>query len=199
MHKAYESFLINPTADGYLRLRKKIVANRSLSRHWEELAQVARLMRRGAFDDVLAAGEAMFPAWMLSPRWHYYMGLAALRLHDGESAEIERFELQSCLVGLLATGDGTPESPYLATYLSDAQDVARALRLTPKDIQTIALGPEHPDDARYFDVVTCSRGRELYFDATQIVDPNGDFSRRPHDAGVAGIASRLLLQGQRQS
>ena len=66
----------------------------------------------------------------------------------------------TCCEGILATGDGTKEKPYLVTRTSDEYDI---LQYLDKQFGGQALVS---DGDRNFDVMTCSDGTELWFDIT---------------------------------
>lgn len=131
MHDELESFLESPTARNYRRVREAL-ADEATESAADDLNHLAAALAAGDPAAALAAFDRMQPAWSLSPRAHFYAALAAEKLYDEETAELERFVFQACLEGILATGDGTAESPYLITYLSDEYDVLTALGLEPR-------------------------------------------------------------------
>ncbi len=166
MQAALQSFLEAPTAGNYRRVREVLHDELSSSPAAAELAEIAAHSNAGDHASVLERMDDLMPAWSLSPRLHFYAALAAERLGDVETAELERFVFQACLEGMLATGEGTAESPYSITYLSDEYDLLTALGLEPRS-QTML------DRAGLLcDVVKCLDGEEIWFELTGLVhDP----------------------------
>jgi hypothetical protein len=107
---------------------------------------------------------------------HYLAAEAAEALRDLPTVELERSLFVLTLQGLLATGDGTRDNPYIVCHASDEYDVLVALGREPAG-QALE---EHDD--RLFDVLTCDDGREVWFDVTAILRrpaPRRSAARRP--------------------
>jgi hypothetical protein len=166
MRVELQNFLEAPTARGYRRVRDALRDEAFADCPAGELAGLAALSTAGEHLAVLERYDQMQPAWSLSPRVHFYAALAADHLGDEATAELERFVFQACLEGILATGDGSAEAPYLITYLSDEYDVLTALGLAPRAQSLV--------DRRGLlcDVVKCVDGAEVWFELGGLVhDP----------------------------
>ena len=166
MQDELQSFLEAPTVGNYRRVREVLLEELSSPPCASELAEMAAASTAGDHVAVLDRMDDLMPAWSLSPRLHFYAALAAERLGDAELADLERFVFQACLEGLLATGEGTADSPYLITYLSDEYDLLTALGLEPRSQSLV--------DRRGLlcDVVKCLDGEEVWFELTGLVhDP----------------------------
>lgn len=183
MQEELQTFLEAPTARTYRRVREALLeqlascdTTPSLSPRC--LTELTELAVAEQFTTLLDVADSLQPAWALSPRIHYLAAIAAEECGDEEVAELERFTFQSCLEGILATGDGTAEAPYLITYLSDEYDVLSALGLEPRSQALVE------QRGMLCDVTKCLDGSEVWFELTGIV----------HDPRERG-AEFTLLQG----
>ena len=186
MQEELQTFLEGPTARTYRRVREALVeeiaalgTTASLSPIC--LVELAELAAQSQFTTLLERVDELQPAWALSPRIHFLAAVAAEECGDAGVAELERFTFQSCLEGILATGDGTADAPYLITYLSDEYDVLAALGLEPRS-QTLV-----EQRGMLCDVAKCLDGEEIWFELTGIV----------HDPRER-VAEIALLQGLRR-
>jgi hypothetical protein len=171
MQDELQAFLEAPSAHAYRRVREALLdevaaSDASESPSLTTLIELAELAAAGEFEDLLARVEELSPAWALSPRVHYLAAIAAVELGEEGTAELEQFIFQTCLEGILATGHGTAEAPYLITYVSDEYDVVAALGLEPRSQALV----EQP--ACLCDVVQCADGEEVWFELTGMLhDP----------------------------
>jgi hypothetical protein len=136
-----------------------VFASAAFDRNSLELAELSSLFQRQRFEEVRRRGTRMWPTWLLSPRYHALLGSAAVALKDLDDAELEHFQAQTCLEGLLRTGDGTLESPYLVVRLSDEYDILQALGRQACGQQLVQREGES------FDVITCDDASQIWFDA----------------------------------
>ena len=159
-------FLETPTAGNYRVIRELLLDEWSEPCSTVALVELAELASTGQFEALLEQTEALQPAWALSPRVHYFAAVAAEELGDRELAELEKFTLQACLEGILATGDGSERAPYLITYLSDEHDVLAALGLEPRSQSLVARSD------LWCDVVKCVDGEQVWFELSGLIrDP----------------------------
>jgi len=171
MQDELQAFLETPTARTYRQVREVLLEEVAATCSAETLSasvlvELAELAAADQFYAVLERIDELQPAWALSPRVHYLAAVAADEVGDAEGAELERFIFQSCLDGILATGDGTAQSPYLITYSSDVHDVLLALGLEPRS-QTLV--EQH---GLLCDVVRCTDDEEVWFELTGVLhDP----------------------------
>jgi hypothetical protein len=164
-------FLEAPGARTYRKVREALVDEVSSQGLTDTLSPTAlieltTLAAAGQFSELLDRADDLQPAWSLSPRVHYLAAVAAEETGETDIAQLERFTFQACLEGILATGNGTAESPYLITYLSDEYDVLGVLGLEPR---SQALVDRH---GLLCDVVKCLDGEEVWFELTGVLyDP----------------------------
>lgn len=167
MHDEFAAFVRRPTARTYCAVRDVIVAMPEYSSGVEILARLDGLCRAGRFERARALVNDMMPLWALSPKVHWLASRAASELNDQDDAELETFLMQTCLQGILATGDGGQQRPYLVTYAGDQSAVLGSLRLTPQRQMLVA------GRGRQFDVVTSTEGAEIWFDVTELLAGKG--------------------------
>jgi hypothetical protein len=113
--------------------------------------------------------EKAMPNLLLSPRAHGMAAMAADGLDDAAKAKAEREAAAKCVEGMLSTGDGSADKPFLVTRVSDEYDLLRHL----KKART-SQGLRHKD-GKSFDVMSCTDGTEVWFDITVVF---GSLSKR---------------------
>lgn len=168
-----ELYFAEPSGDAYLDLRRDVAAMDDYARLDERLASLAERLHAGHYEAVCETSEQMMPLWMLSPRVHEYAALAAGELGNWEDAQLSQFMAVSCLEGILATGDGSPQRPYWVTYPGDTQAVVAALGLIRQSQRLTPRG------GRFCDVITCDDGTRVWFDVTELVGSTPDGSKDP--------------------
>lgn len=169
----FERFVAKPTSRRYLALRRHVMADGEFDPLSEELRLLQSLLDQADYAAVQQTGAELWPRWLLSPRFHFLLGIAALQSGEARLANHHKASTHACLQGLLATGDGTPQRPFRITYPPDEHDVARCLDFSIRSQEVVDLG------THICDVVTSHEGNELWFDATHCVRraSQGAFSR----------------------
>jgi hypothetical protein len=125
-----------------------------------EFARLQAWLAAGRIDEVRTELSSL-PQWLkLSPRVHELAALAAEQAGDENDAEIERFLFTICVQGILASGDGSVDHPYVAVQLEDETVL---LSLLGRDSFSQAVVPV---GNRLLDVVLCRDGSEVCFDVT---------------------------------
>jgi Domain of unknown function (DUF4919) len=155
---AYQAFLEEPTADNYRRARRVTLAEPGFDRQSLEWVELSRLCDEGLYEEVFERSCDLWPTWKLSPRFHLLMGYAASCLGDAEEVELCRFQFQTCLEGLLGTGQGTATRPYQVLHISDQYDVIHALGLRGQYQRAVQR------KGRCLDVISCEDGTQVWFD-----------------------------------
>ncbi len=121
--------------------------------------------------------DEMGPTWLLSPCFHFWSARLSEMVGDVDGAELEHFEFQACLTGLMATGDGGHDSPFRVTYTSDVQDILISLGFDSVVQRVI----QHPNGI--VDAVRCRHGKELYFARPELTAIHQKTFRQPSVAG----------------
>ena len=176
LEDAWEVFLEAPTCRRFLTLRELVIGEADYVPAMSTLLELESLLRRNRYEQVQRRVEELLPAWALCPRLHYLAGCAAESLGDAEELELCRFLSQTCVEGILSTGDGSQRRPWLATYPTDASDCLAHMRLS---IESQCLVES---DSGLRDVVTVSGGGTFWFDVEQMVAVGAEI---PQTADVA--------------
>jgi hypothetical protein len=92
-------------------------------------------------------------------------------LGDAAEAELCRFQFQTCLDGLLGTGEGTVTSPYQVLHISDQYDVMHALGLRGQNQHAVQR------KRRCLDVISCEDGTEVWFDVGPVTGQKRIYQR----------------------
>lgn len=139
---------------------------------WRAVRKTGRKLEFARLQAWLSAGRlnevrtelAVLPQWLkLSPRVHELAALAAERAGDARDAEIEQFLFRVCTQGILASGDGSLDRPYLAVQLEDEAVLLAILGREAFSQALVAVG------SRMLDAVLCRDGSEVFFDVTHLV------------------------------
>lgn len=168
MHNELQTFLERPTAQNYRCVRRIILSETGSSTDLPDFSALAQLCQQGRFEQVRDHIDALLPAWSLSPRVHFYATWAARELDDHEDAHLETFLYETCLQGMLATGNGSRQRPYLITHQADQYDLLAARKLEPCSQTLVETG------SLRFDVITCQDGTDIWFDVTDLVGEVGN-------------------------
>jgi hypothetical protein len=163
MQRQLSAFVDCPSRKTYLAVRDAVLRAAPLPLAATDLAELEQLLEAGEARQVLDRLESMPPSKVLSPRVHLLAAEAAEAVGDISGGEIERFLFVLCLQGLLATGAGSRSNPYLVCHATDEYDLLEALDLQPAGQRLVE------DEGRMCDVLTCSNGREVWFDLTGVM------------------------------
>jgi len=158
--KALDAFLKEASREHFVALRKHVISHEKYSPYSTELKDIAKLVEKRTYAAAKQKAQAALPNLLLSPRLHKYLYVIAREEKDEKTANVERLFYLRSIEGILATGDGTKERPYLVTRTSDEYDVLWYLK---KECKTQALSNA---DGRYLDMLTCKDGSEIWFDIT---------------------------------
>ena len=162
IQKHFATFLKKPTQESFLRVRGALVASPAYAPYASDLDDVAKLVKAGKWKEAQAKLQGAMPNLLLSPRAHRFASRVATALGDPKGAEAERAIADKCIQGILSTGTGTAERPYLVTRVADEYDVLGHLGKR-KRVQ----GLRRQGD-RSHDVIQCEDGAEVWFDITDV-------------------------------
>ncbi|WP_223601079.1 DUF4919 domain-containing protein [Chryseobacterium sp. GVT01B] len=161
--KTYEKvfeFLTDPTKETFLKCRELVINDPEYDPYSEDIENIQNLLNEGKFEEVIQYVNVNI---LLSPRAHIYKYFAYKELGDEKGRSIEMTIAQIIFECLERTGDGTKESPYMITRISDERDLARH-HLNKQDVSQNLV----KDGDKIMDVLTLDDGTQLYFD---IKDP----------------------------
>ena len=157
--------LSQPSRENYLRLWEAVTSGPSYAPYGDPFGPVEQRLEAGDFAGAQEALRPVLGQLLLCPRAHLLASVAAKRAGDEDAAGFESMFYVRCIQGILATGDGTADRPYLVTRTSDEYDVLSHLE---KELQVQSL--MHGPDGRSLDRMTCTDGSELHFDVTRALE-----------------------------
>jgi hypothetical protein len=146
----------------FLALRNAQAASPAYEPYNDRLSDVMSLLGEGKFvesRDILREGMLNV---LLTPSAHLLLAYALSNLGDAEGEKMEGAAGYILLDGILSTGDGSRERPYLVSRIRDEYDVLQEL---DKPFQGQSL--IHNGD-RSFDVINGGEGTQLWFDITMM-------------------------------
>ena len=150
----------NPSRETYLPVWQAVTSSPEYDPSSDDVSEVQQLFEEGKYEEARAKAFAVMGKWLLSPRLHLLVSLAARKLGDEQAAQMENIIASACAEGILGTGDGTEEKPYLVTSTGDEYDILQYLQKT-LSVQALV----HSGD-RTLDRMTCTDGTVLHFDIT---------------------------------
>lgn len=124
----YRQFLVEPSADRYHAALTAFASEADDA--IPSLLALEQAFYEGRYETVGTLGRQWQRHFALSPRFHRLVSLASLELGDQTDAEVERFAASACLEGILNSGNGSSEAPYLLSHGVDAQEVLAKLGYT---------------------------------------------------------------------
>jgi len=158
MKELFVTFLQSPDAYNYRQLFTAITESESYDPHSDPLEEVGKLHSEGKTEEALEMLSEAFPNLLLSPTAHQIAGFLHHKLGNEDGANMEMMISRACLEGILASGDGTQESPFEVLRVSDEYDL---LQFLEKEMESQSLTEV---DGRHFDVMQCKDGSEYWFD-----------------------------------
>ncbi|MBI5155158.1 DUF4919 domain-containing protein [Candidatus Poribacteria bacterium] len=174
MKELFLQFAANPCVEHFLALRESVMANESYDPYGNAMHELRELLDAKQYSEVRARGKELLAGWILSPRLHYFLAQAAQELRDGRTAMTEARVAQSCVNGILATGDGSRANPWIVTTPLDEYDILGHLNNQPVSQFTV----KDEVTGRVCDVHNCEDGFEKWFDVTDIHAAMERFVRR---------------------
>ncbi|MCH5372941.1 MAG: DUF4919 domain-containing protein, partial [Planctomycetes bacterium] len=161
MTDRFLEFIRNPSPASYLKLRRWFIATDAYDPYNDDLLDIAQMVHEGRYDEAASALDRSMPNLQLSPRAHQLAAVAAEHAGDTSRAHAERLAASACVEGIISTGDGTRQRPYLVTRTSDEYDILGALGKQLR-LQTLHhVGDRHLDEIRTTDDRTFWRAPQL--------------------------------------
>jgi hypothetical protein len=162
----FADFLNCPAPDRWLAVRERLLAQSDFDPYAPEWRQLEGLFAAGSFARLLQFSERLGRLGCLSPRFHFWQGVAAREMGDASRANWEKRCTRMCLEAILESGHGTASAPFLSTYPWDCYDVLRGLDVQPRGQRLVNR------DHLWCDVVTVAEGDEYWFDVTELLGRN---------------------------
>jgi len=160
MYEKVFEFLTDPTKETFLKCRELVIIDPEYDPYSEDIENIQDLLNEGKFEEVIQYVNVNI---LLSPRAHIYKYFAYKELGDEKGRNIEMTIAQIIFECLEKTGDGTKDSPYIITRISDERDLIRH-HFNKQDVSQNLV----KDGDKIMDALTLDDGTQLYFD---IKDP----------------------------
>lgn len=159
--ETFEKFLTEPNRETYLALRQELIDSPSYNPYSGELSDVEKLFEEEKLQEACDLLNKAMGNLMLSPRAQRSLALLNHKLGKETAVQLCLRMEQSCLAGMIATGDGTPEKPYLVTRVDDEYDILEHLEKVSFTSQSLKqVGDRQIDSFQFED------GSEVCFDIT---------------------------------
>ncbi len=120
LRDAFGAYLKQGTLESFLAAREVLLSLPSYDPWSTELAEFDRLLEREDWGGIHRTALGVLDNWMLTPYLHECLALAHRRLGDESLCALEAELAAACARGILMTGDGTAERPYLIVRPDDA-------------------------------------------------------------------------------
>lgn len=150
-------FITETTKENFISIQNTVISNAEYHPYSDDLSTMENMLDTSKFEDV---GDFYTVNILLSPRAHLYKNYAYEKLNKENEANSELILAQKIMEGLSLTGDGSKQSPYLVTRISDEKDLLSYFQ------EQFANQKLINDNGRYFDCITCQSGKDIYFDIT---------------------------------
>jgi len=160
MREELVQFVQSPDRDNYLAFRAKLIASDAYEPYSDEVDTAGGLYEENKIDEARDTLQNAMGNLILSPRAHQLLGFLYHKLGDDNLAQMEMMISQACIEGILATGDGSEEKPYIVARTSDEHDVIESFEKQHKMQSLSHRGKKH------LDLIQCTDGSAYWFDIT---------------------------------
>lgn len=155
-------FLAQPGKETFAAAQNGLIGDHGYDQTARGLDDMLDLYRQKQYRKALDRFKDASPDLALSPQAHFYAARCYEELGQKELQKKEMAYVRACLKGLLATGDGSPEHPFVVTHASDEYD----LLACPLKTESKSQSSTHKK-GRWYDVLECANGKSYWFDITQ--------------------------------
>jgi Domain of unknown function (DUF4919) len=165
----FRNYVTKPSIDNYLQLREAVAASPEYAPYGTSPDKACPLFDEGKFEEATALLRELIGNFLLNPRLHQFLSFAWHQQGNEDKAGFEFGIAKRCLDGILLTGSGEKEKPYLVLHVEDEYDVLRHLQKKPQTQSLVR------DAERAYDVFQCEDGSSIWFD---ISIPHGYLASR---------------------
>ncbi len=169
LEKDFQALLDSPGKATYLKVHAALTSHPEYNPYSRDLGQVGELIGQGRYREARAKLDAAMPNLILSPRAHGYGRVVAEKLGDAEEARRRDAVAQKCVEGILSTGEGSPDAPFVVSRVSDEYDVLRQLNKR-MSFQSLKHVDDEERGKRAYDVIRCTDQSEVWFDVTTVLE-----------------------------
>ncbi|UCH84304.1 MAG: DUF4919 domain-containing protein, partial [Candidatus Latescibacterota bacterium] len=159
--KSFFEFVENPTGAHYRTILDNLAATPEYRPYAGYIEQIQGLLDSEDYEKAYEACQRSKATLLLSPELHMLAGYAAREMGDDELFNLERVITSACVRGILDTGDGTKDEPYVVSVTGDEYFILEVLKKTFESQELVE------DGDRYMDLIKTTDGTEIYFDITK--------------------------------
>ncbi len=153
-------FLREASPENFLQLREAVIASPNYAPYANSLRPAHELLAQGKLAEALRFLESIQPHWIANPDYYRLLAIVYEKLGQDEAAQREHRIALLLVEGILSTGDGSEQQPYLV--LRNADEYAVLTYLGRR-----SLGQRlHEKGGRQFDVQKCDDGLQIWFDVS---------------------------------
>ncbi len=157
---AFFNYTENQSPESFLSFRDAVAASPDYSPYSDYKETVYDFLENEKFGEAEEYLTSVMPGWFFNPGIHKLMSFVLHKLGKEKEAQIE-FQLAMLLLeGILSTGDGSRNRPYLVLSTDDEYDV---IEYFEKKITSQSLVKE---GNRQCDLMKCDDNARIYFDIT---------------------------------
>jgi hypothetical protein len=153
-------YLQEDTLENFLSLRKAVAESAAYDPYADDLDTAEALLEQGQLEELAERLLSAMGNRILNPSAHMMASFVFRKLSDEQRADTELGLARVVLEGILSTGDGSQERPYLVLCTADEYDVLERLG---KQVSQQSLVEK---DGKHFDRHACQDGTEVWFDVT---------------------------------
>ncbi len=160
LYEYVEHFKEPATEKRFQMLRQSLIEYGGFAPYSQDLYQISSLFANGEFQEVIDMISKSMPNLILSPLAHKLASRAYSKLGREQESGLEKLLFAVCILGILATGDGSIQKPYLVTRVSDEYDVLLMLK------KELRMQASCESNGRSLDVLMVNDGSSIHFDIT---------------------------------
>ena len=159
-----QSFFVSPTGDEFAQLRNDALQTAGYDFLAASLVALERRLNHEKPSILLKELGDISPSFHICPRYHYVDARIREALGEVTEMELSIDRLRACITAIVETGEGSRVDPFLGLFLTDQDDVLRAIGERSRSSAFVQ------EKAHAYDVVTAHSGSEYWFDVTDVVD-----------------------------
>ena len=162
--KVFEAYLVCPSLQKYLVAVETLQGSSCYSPYSSELCEVNRLIESNNLDCAHQFLLKNSCNLILSPIFHMTMAFFFNRQRQVKKMKYSYLIATNCIKGILSSGDGTKEKPYLITRVSDEHDVLNYLG------KTLTLQSLVKVEDKAYDRLQCVDKTVLWFELRNMIN-----------------------------
>ena len=162
VRSALDAYMDIHSPENFVRLQVAVAVSAEYHPYTNYMTEVDLLMKQENFDKAMNFLVLQMPNRVLNPGIHKLLSFIQHKRGDKEAAHTEYTLAMLFLEGLLSTGSGTEEKPYVVLHVEDEHDILEHLGQSHKSVTLVRKG-----EAAY-DKVVSGHDTVVWFDVTAL-------------------------------